>query len=632
MDTTPLEDRIDGPADASGVYVPPSSITYAELRAYRCAQLRAQGRASQVIRNHESHLTRWLAGRGVTDEQVIGPEFGAESDFNAALSEHITLAGLKSDDDRRSSLRAWRSSYLELLTASQSNTAVSLAVELRRAREAQGLSRRALAIRADVSLNAICRWEEGLFPNKKNIQKITNIESILALPAGALVRFIGRTKTMHLDMKEKRTSYGVKLSNLLKDPYWFHYDKWSDSLKREWFELLDFFTRDVPRGNLKRNSEWRLRDDYLGKISDGAKIRGRVCPTACFKLNTLEAFFGWFILERGNESQLSLSLLVDIEAIERYMDWQADRSGDITASFINFATFLQSLTRRNTGYLRQISCAVANNSQDEWDAICDATHARLREILTALDKKGIGKRRKSRDPKEPIQIILDMDQPARALEELAEAIDADMAFVDPCRLHGLVMVRNSLLVRMITANPLRCHQYAAMTYRDDNTGHLYRREDNNGNEEWRLRFRSHEFKNEKGAAFDDYDEALPCYLNDQISQYLTDVRPRLLKERACDALFLGKHGGFIPPTAFWKILATLSLTYISNYAPYGFGVHAVRHIVATHFLKVHPAAFPMVAQLLHDKLETVLREYGHLAPRDGLRLWHAQIEELRSAA
>jgi integrase len=44
----------------------------------------------------------------------------------------------------------------------------------------------------------------------------------------------------------------------------------------------------------------------------------------------------------------------------------------------------------------------------------------------------------------------------------------------------------------------------------------------------------------------------------------------------------------------------------------GFGAHAFRHIVATHWLEQNPNDFLTVAELLNDRLETVMKTYAHL--------------------
>ena len=49
--------------------------------------------------------------------------------------------------------------------------------------------------------------------------------------------------------------------------------------------------------------------------------------------------------------------------------------------------------------------------------------------------------------------------------------------------------------------------------------------------------------------------------------------------------------------------------------------HAYRHIVATAWLKAHPGQFRLVAHLLHDTLATVIKNYDHSKPSDGVMAW-----------
>lgn len=58
----------------------------------------------------------------------------------------------------------------------------------------------------------------------------------------------------------------------------------------------------------------------------------------------------------------------------------------------------------------------------------------------------------------------------------------------------------------------------------------------------------------------------------------------------------------------------------------GFCGRAVRHIIATDHLKRRPGDYPTVAKLLHDKLETVLREHSNLTVDEGLLVLHRDIQ------
>jgi hypothetical protein len=50
--------------------------------------------------------------------------------------------------------------------------------------------------------------------------------------------------------------------------------------------------------------------------------------------------------------------------------------------------------------------------------------------------------------------------------------------------------------------------------------------------------------------------------------------------------------------------------------------------VATAYLKQCPGEYPHVAKLLHDRLETVLKNYGHLSLEDGFSRWSGVLQKL----
>jgi integrase len=93
----------------------------------------------------------------------------------------------------------------------------------------------------------------------------------------------------------------------------------------------------------------------------------------------------------------------------------------------------------------------------------------------------------------------------------------------------------------------------------------------------------------------------------------------LRKGKETDDLFIALRGNSIKVNTLYSIIRRHSARHIAHHTPSGFGPHAMRHIGATAFLKQNPGAFPLVAQLLNDKLETVMHEYGHLGHQDGFR-------------
>jgi len=59
------------------------------------------------------------------------------------------------------------------------------------------------------------------------------------------------------------------------------------------------------------------------------------------------------------------------------------------------------------------------------------------------------------------------------------------------------------------------------------------------------------------------------------------------------------------------------------------GGHAYRHIIATDWLRNHPDSYMIVANILHDNIETVIREYAHLKPEHAMNTYHQYLETIR---
>lgn len=177
-----------------------------------------------------------------------------------------------------------------------------------------------------------------------------------------------------------------------------------------------------------------------------------------------------------------------------------------------------------------------------------------------------------------------------------------------------------------------------MTFKLDGTGNLIRV----GPQRYRLHFDASDFKNEKGAADGPYDADVDAFAGPWLDRYLSEARPFLVNADETDRLFLPAAAGPVKPKVHldqrgvepdkgWTAeglsarLLMLTSTYIEG-CP-GFRAHAFRHIIATDHLRRHPGDYLTVATLLHDKLATVLENYGHLQVGDGLRVLSAGIRE-----
>ncbi len=182
-----------------------------------------------------------------------------------------------------------------------------------------------------------------------------------------------------------------------------------------------------------------------------------------------------------------------------------------------------------------------------------------------------------------------------------------------------VWVRDQLLLRMLASNPLRNRNFREMRYLEkptsDDLGNLYR--DANGG--WRLRFQPFEMKNEKGAASELYDVPVPADLWPLVDSYILKARPILMDGKTTDAVFLNRNGKPFKVAGLSAVVKTLTGRYLQGMPDvYGFATHAFRHIIATAWLRAHPEDYLTVAHILHDKLQTVLDNYAHVTPTDGL--------------
>ena len=185
-----------------------------------------------------------------------------------------------------------------------------------------------------------------------------------------------------------------------------------------------------------------------------------------------------------------------------------------------------------------------------------------------------------------------------------------------------VWVRDQLLLRMLASNPLRNRNFREMRYveggKADGGGNLYRMPAG----EWRIRFQPHEFKNEQGAARELYDVAVPPDLWSLVDLYVNEARPILLKERKSDLVFITRTGRkFTVSTLSMRVCFLTGSFMDEDLGMYGFATHAFRHIVATAWLRANPKDYITVAQILHDTIETVIKNYGHTTPDDGLKTY-----------
>lgn len=620
--------------------VSPSQYTYADLRRVHLERLEAAQKSKAEISNQSSALNMFMAAIGRTEHSTCNQDFGDR--FDASLTRFTEVLSAKggksaSISNKLAHIRAFRVTYRSMISnVAPTGAFASALVALMQTRQ---LDAKGLAKLTGLDDFTVYNWATGRrIPQKSSITNIRKLEAFFRVREGALLdKVFPATGPVAPRLESRR-----KRQKLIEDRY--VYNDPCERIREEWRELLAFATAPYLANGMKRNASWRVKpaDQVTCEYGWAALAPGGVCVTSQLRWFQVSCFFGFLLRSTSlggkgmQESQLSLALLSDAKLALEYLEFKRQRAGVYTGDAEKIPGFWNSLTRPETGFLWQkpeygsrLPSPVASGQWREW---CETNRKRLREAVKEL-KKG-GHIKQGRNPQEPIQAILAEPSPIKVLIQMTERMEQQ--FTLDCRKTMLaIRKRNLLLVKMLISNPLRVHNFSVMAYRRDNSGNLYK----TSYGEWRLRFRPEDFKNQRGAASNPYDVVLPKWIYEDITEYLQVHRPVLLSHKSrpamqTDRVFVPKVCGdnaknHWSPQAISNCLLEITKAFVPG-SP-GFGIHAFRHIIATDYIKNNPNGFQVVANILHDKLETVLQAYAHLKVSDGFSHWSYYLEGQVSA-
>ncbi|MFL9913945.1 site-specific integrase [Paraburkholderia fungorum] len=630
-----------------GILEPPSmAITYKELISRQKQLHSPEGQSptagsgtSQVMRNLMSSLHSYLAFSGKTIDDIVGKEL--LGDFDARLKEYSETLSVSEHTkaDRRSHLRTWRATAQALLAERRLNAAPDgerclresdFHEKLRRAIAAYGENPMELARHAGASEQAVGRWLKGAIPNARALPSLRRMELALGLEPDALRRLLPKQREPRCfpaqTVSQVTLPYRARLKERIADTYRLKLEDINPSFAAEWRALLDYKTAKHPMLARSSRGRWRLLPIHKVACSLPAYAQrgNQLCPTALLNLNQFRAFAGYLarpVTTGGfgltpDEAQ-TLAWLAVPDAVNGYLEFLTERSDGLEhGGHLKLANLAGSLTHPVNGYLTQQPAFVERlpngYASVDWAEICKATHA-----LCAGWKRDA--RSISRDPTEPIQKLLDLQEPFAPIQKAIELLDLAAASSPSGGLDEALHKRDALLLSMLMANPLRRRNYVLMTWNENNTGVLYQRQDG----QWRIRFGANDFKNAR-TSNQGYDAPLPRALQHRIEAYLEEYRPRLFGE-APDAAWLFPSSTGAKWVTLDRHVAKLTRRLIPE-TPSGFGPHAFRHLVATDYLRKHPNDFLTVAVLLHDTLATVLKAYAHLRQDESFEKYEAHIQ------
>ncbi|OMY93564.1 hypothetical protein AQ932_19795 [Burkholderia pseudomallei] len=612
-------------------------LTYAQLidrhRARLCGATSADGGPAietQAFRNQRSTLNSFLSFIGKTVDNRVGREFLEQFEQKAADYLAQWAHNPKSRSDRQSHLRAWHQTVLAAQPSAAPIQESTFHTELRRCIAMQDLPAKALARTARASTSAIQRWMAGAFPNVSGLPSLRRIEHALGLVRGHLEKLL---PSMHEEPPQSAPPISFR-ERVLTTPYFIPVADLNADWQAEWQAFFAYKTDSSTV--LHRNGGWRLlpEDECCIPKSPLTHRDGFACSTASIELARIRSFMGFLCIPTTGQHETpearalreqkqrkrrkglglqrdqvqTLAILAVPMYVDAYLNFITEGSGGLIHNGQNgFATLVAGLTRPKTGYLWQQPAfadkllAEASDGKD-WQQMCEEAYKLANEWKRKFRKA----KTKSRDPKEPIQPLLDLDEPLAPLFWAIRQLDEAAANAPPGSVTQAEYKRDALLLMFLISNPLRARTISLIRWHPNNRSYLYRHRDGM----WHIRLMGRHFKNCEGAQLTDYDAPIELEgLGERLEEYLEEYRPVLVRnDPTSEWLFPNSRTGR-KHESLEKVVQKITKRYVPQVD--SLGPHAIRHLVATDFLSKAPGNFRRVAQLLHDTLETVLKHYDH---------------------
>lgn len=602
-------------------------ITYLALLEQQQRNVTLQGLSEATAANRASALRSFLRANHLQVDDVVGDEL--RLNFPKSVERFIKAMQDEGRSQRNitnscSALRPWKKMVVEFDTmqalldgkATPFMQAIqSVIADLPVARVAKS---------AGVPKDMLWGWLRGKVPRSSNIKYILRLESFFGVERNSLINLSGIKSNGPRDNvggEPFLPKYNQQIGSLTK----FHYrlkPEHDSPLREQWAMFLRYKTSAVPKLKRMKRGKWRFSPCPLTPTTDNnwwCFLDGQEVASARMAWNRVSSFLGWLSLpcENGGHDipQTSLQTLAWLaipDFIEDYLDWHKTRIGKRNQGFNQFLALIASLVRPEYGYLYQhpelLETLPKSQQVDDWASLCKRQFELTDQLATAYQNEI----EITRDPFEPMKKIIELPQPMVAIADMIQRLRADRPVGTPMR--EAIWSRDLVLLKILVSNPLRRRNIAHLTWRADNTGDLYQRDDKS----WWIRVARIKFKNSYGAAGKNiYD----CQVNQSawsdIERYLFIHRPLLLRNPT-DLLFLCQSYGQSNEHLPWKDVSTRVREITSKYLPRcaGIGIHAFRHLVATSILKAEGGDFKTAAGILNDRVATVEKHYSGFFSND----------------
>jgi hypothetical protein len=436
-------DNLNGETQNSELLKKIAISTFGELKEVVKKAQEENGISSGAINNAKTAFNSFLESRRLKDDSPIGDLFDDEDQFESYLEEYDKYLKGKSKSTRASyvsHVRYHQKIYNLLAEKKLPDTFHKALLELIK-RTGFTINRFwQLKVKGIVSQSALRVWCSGKHtPWVKSIEVIIKLEEILGVEEGTLLSRLPRRLFGGSKRPAGLTSYGRKMQKARKNKY----GVWTSHLQEQFENLTAVMSSPTRPEEIERNSVWTS--------SDGAEI-----PKAEFVQNLLRSFFGFCCLPRGetdpyrnnpvkvderavaynsglgmDQEKMSLALLAVKHLAVTYLEFQRIRAGGVyTSGTTVFIIMVCSFLRPGTGYIYQHPEfaahleGVVEADGLTWHERCIQTRDRLLNIQKDWEEADLIDY--GRDPMEPIQQILDLEQPLSIIFLMLEEIKKDM--------------------------------------------------------------------------------------------------------------------------------------------------------------------------------------------------------------
>lgn len=583
-------------------------------------------------------------------------------------------------NDRKSILWSVRQSAVELFKTY--GLPESFSEALTHLVRGSGKSHAQLAAESGVADNTLRDWmRDRSLVSRSSLPAVERLEDVFGVPRGTLAGRLTHFTVVHHAGRIVRGAtpwrdHQRELSGLR-----YKFRALPPEVNAEFNDLVGFHTgiHWVRSRRLKRNSEWRIDPD--GNI-----------PSADRNGLALRGFFGYLVLPTGSDDprlagrgmsadSLSLALLSDASLPLGYVEFMRQRSysqsyNTGTATFLNFCA---SLLRDKTGFLRQQPQYGAKLptpvSPECWGNWCEENRREILYFLKDTKESDNQPIVMTRDPFAAVREFIDeIQHPISIMIEMAENMKRLIPLLekgDPVT--KALHVRDTFLAEFATSYPLRVKNFSRMKAQPFPSGitaggdgppppdevNLYQKRDDS----WWVRFRSREMKNGKAVdvpvarsivgVLEDYMfvrrlviiKAVKETINSRRAElgmalltpeqestidrcpYVFRPGPRAIRRMGLREM--EKFTGAEP--IFARTLYERMLMITQRYIPgcKGFGLHAVRALVASEYIKNHPNGWAAAAAALNDTEATVRKHYAWVRSCDKIKPWQEYHEDMK---